>query len=88
MTTQVLAAPVDVPIEGVIEEIREYHHAIPTDVDRPLPRPAAREHHGEPPTLSATPAGVAATRDARRPRGTTVHMNRVPEPPEDNFRSC
>ncbi|WP_194818081.1 hypothetical protein [Nocardia sp. XZ_19_385] len=88
MTTEVFAAPADVLIEGAIGAAREYQHSIPAVLDRSLQRPEIRETHGEPPMLSATPAGVAAIRDARRPRGTTVHINRVPEPPEDIFRSC
>ncbi|MEV6279019.1 hypothetical protein [Nocardia sp. NPDC051832] len=88
MTTEVLAASADVLIEGAIEDAREYRHPTPEILGKPLQRLEIRENHGEPPMLSATPASVAAIRDARRSRGTTVHINRVPEPPEDIIRSC
>lgn len=42
---------------------------------------------GEPPTLSSTPAIVAAIRDACRTRGGNGHITRVPVQPEDIIRS-
>ncbi|MEU8900602.1 hypothetical protein [Nocardia sp. NPDC048505] len=97
-SSAVLPEYADVLIEGVIGERRENHSPIPrlaTPPQRPeirddsQPRtPSGLRGAGVPPMRSATPAGVAVRRDARRPREISVHLIRVPEPPERTFRSC
>ncbi|KIA64169.1 xanthine dehydrogenase family protein molybdopterin-binding subunit [Nocardia vulneris] len=73
-------------------------YLIPTILDSPPQRleilenadphaPYGLRGAGEPPTLSSTPAIVAAIRDACRSAGGTVHINRVPVRPEDIIRS-
>ncbi|CAM4180416.1 molybdopterin cofactor-binding domain-containing protein [Nocardia ninae] len=73
-------------------------YLIPTILDMPPQRleilenadphaPYGLRGAGEPPTLSSTPAVVAAIRDACRSAGGTVHINRVPVRPEDIIRS-
>ncbi|QIS11699.1 xanthine dehydrogenase family protein molybdopterin-binding subunit [Nocardia arthritidis] len=58
-------------------------------LENPDPRaPYGLRGAGEPPTLSSTPAIVAAIRDACRSAGGTVHITHVPVRPEDIIRSC
>lgn len=73
-------------------------YLIPTILDMPPQRleilenadphaPYGLRGAGEPPTLSSTPAIVAAIRDACRSRGGNGHITRVPVRPEDIIRS-
>ncbi|MEV0293825.1 molybdopterin cofactor-binding domain-containing protein [Nocardia sp. NPDC050710] len=73
-------------------------YLIPTILDTPPQRleilenadphaPYGLRGAGEPPTLSSTPAIVAAIRDACRSRGGNGQLTRVPVRPEDIIRS-
>lgn len=58
-------------------------------LENPDPRaPYGLRGAGEPPTLSSTPAVVAAIRDAVRAAGGTGYLNRVPVRPTDIIESC
>jgi len=58
-------------------------------LENPDPRaPYGLRGAGEPPTLSSTPAVVAAIRDAVRAAGGTGYLNRAPVRPTDIIESC
>ncbi|MBF6175230.1 molybdopterin cofactor-binding domain-containing protein [Nocardia blacklockiae] len=86
-------------VDGKVRNPSFTDYLIPTILDTPAQRleilenadpraPYGLRGAGEPPTLSSTPAIVAAVRDACRAAGGTGHLTRVPVRPTDIIRSC
>ncbi|WP_024803437.1 molybdopterin cofactor-binding domain-containing protein [Nocardia sp. BMG51109] len=86
-------------VDGKVRNPSFTDYLIPTILDTPHQKleilenadphaPYGLRGAGEPPTLSSTPAIVAAIRDACRSAGGTGHLTRVPVRPEDIIRSC
>ncbi|WP_174557067.1 xanthine dehydrogenase family protein molybdopterin-binding subunit [Nocardia jejuensis] len=85
-------------LDGKVRNPSFTDYLIPTILDTPPQKleilenpdphaPYGLRGAGEPPTLSSTPAVVAAIRDACAQRGGTGYINRVPVRPEDIIRS-